>query len=103
MRYKTKRKIITAINLTIAVIFLLALLWGIMFATDCSKTRKLKPPVFAAETKTTAIPGVIQYNGLGYTIKFYESYFSTDTLPEYDCYEIILYGGRTYRKQLIIY
>ena len=99
MTYKTKRKIGNVIKITIAVFFLLALLWGVIFTTDCLRTNNLKTPVFAFHEPTPIEQNIIQYNGLGYTIKFYESYFSTDTLPAYDCYEITLLSGRTYRKQ----
>ena len=102
MRYKTKRKIITAINITIAVIFLLALLWGIMLTMEFSVCAKPSLPIFARYTHTSGKYGTIHhYQGLGYTVIVY-GHSPFDSEYDFSCIDITLYNGIRIRPYLVI-
>ena len=92
MCYKTKRKIAKAVKITIAVIFLLALLWGIMLTVECSVCSKPNLPIFARYTHTTGEYGTIHhYQGLGYTVIVYGD-APFDSEYDFSCIDITLYN-----------
>jgi len=102
MTYKTKRKIFKAAKITIAVIFLLALLWGIMLTVEYSVCAKPSLPIFAKYTHTSGEYGTIHhYQGLGYTVIVYGN---TPFNSEYDfsCIYIILYYEIRIRPYFVI-
>lgn len=102
MTYKTKRKIVTAIKITITVLFLLALLWGIMLTVEYSVCAKPNLPIFAKYTHTSGEYGTIHhYQGFGYTVIIYGN-APFDSEYDFSCIDIILYNEIRIRPYLTI-
>ena len=96
MSYNTKRNIGKAIKITIAVLFLLALLWGIMFTVEITTCAKPHLPIFARYTHTTGEYGTIHhYQGLGYTVTVYGN-APFDSEYDFEAIEITILNGESY-------
>ncbi len=102
MTYKTKRKIGNVIKITIAVFFLLALLWGIMLTVEYSVCAKPSLPIFAKYTHTSGEYGTIHhYQGLGYAVIVYGN-APFDSKYDFSCIDIILYNEIRIRPYFVI-